>query len=1362
MVRRKGWVYPVKWLVAICISLLMVWLIFVAVQIVAAPPSVVARFVFEGTGVGENAIALFGHAFPRGAIPKNAPVVLRDPTNGRLYRLQMDPLIHWPDGSVKTALLAAELPMLADGETLELEMVVGQAHPNLGVPLEFSSMLKGRSARIKTWAPGNKNTPLWEFDPLAHIGADRWHNGPLALSTRVETTVPSHAVLDTSNRAGVVESVRLIVDVIVTKDGILELDVCFSNDRLPFRGSLDEPIPKCGIARFGYTIEIDGKVVYDQRPESGPGRDLLMWSQWIKRRGRRSDGLVIHSHAHWREAAARPFVRPDIRTIIASGIIANYDLEGNVDPLLGIPDKGDVDPSVISDPYWHWSLARYAGMGGGRPEIGYRHQYTFTWLRTGHRVPQIWMQKVFEAASTRGMYYYDWQSKRWANPEDYPKLSLTMHSQSPVGTLRSEALGLPKELRPTHNDREHITIDHAHHGSYYWGPALLAGRRLAYDGLAARALWATMDQQDRWNGVSLPPEWGGPNWRTLKPDHTTGVAWSGIVGYNQVRSWGWDLRDIVDAAAILPENWSHRELYVRNAEAWLNHAALAADILNARHGVGFFHLHTYSGEHTVPWMMMFGVTAVITARSAGIAPEATEKLFCEMARFVAGGFTQPDNFYRQIMAARDIRMRSGNRYFKGWAEIKVENQKPTGLWDPIPDDWSKGVSERDWQRNIQVALTYFATDRKLPLEIRAMAADALVLARSERGNPIIDQPALDPEGFFGGFAQTNSLIAPGLTWNLNRAPQIEVGQVFVVPGDAKPGTIVGVVNWTGPTPRCSAQGLNAPEDAFEIVEQPEGNPFTISRGGVLRLMDSLPAGTYTLKIRARTYSRPREGPETVYISEPVPVTVKVTSVAPSIPKTGPYRVMESRPVGFVIAEFFVLGNPGAVEIVSGNKGGLFRVSSPPKRQRAQLLVAAPLVGLAGQSRDLRVRAKNPAGVAEQTIRVEIAPVVDPPALAQNLILNVVETKEAGVLVGEIANAGGLPEKVAIVAGDPYRQFTVTLEGKAIRLRSGPKGLKRLMVHGPQRLLANHTAKLTVEASNVAGDSATTVTVNVRHNSVFDAKAPNAILLGAWSIARRLINHYQGPLIRVRRSLDNAEKDIGFDVNGVLDVAALLAFVGDSDGFVARVYDQSAESLPMVQEDVNQQPCIVRRGKLIVIGANRRPAMELALDRTQSFLQAGPGIPYFITEFAFAPWELAMAVVVQPAKVENSLIVRMRNGRSDSGAGILSDGGMFVFRDGMPGFVISAAKTYQPDKTYVLLGRLQRDAPKPEHRSRFVIFGPEGILVGHGVYNPFDSWGSELAWGWFRGCTAELLLFRRLGIEEERAILENMADFYGIN
>lgn len=64
------------------------------------------------------------------------------------------------------------------------------------------------------------------------------------------------------------------------------------------------------------------------------------------------------------------------------------------------------------------------------------------------------------------------------------------------------------------------------------------------------------------------------------------------------------------------------------------------------------------------------------------------------------------------------------------------------------------------------------------------------------------------------------------------------------------------------------------------------------------------------------------------------------------------------------------------------------------------------------------------------------------------------------------------------------------------------------------------------------------------------------ICGAYSFARKLKSDYAGPLFRVRRSSDNAFTDIGLD-GDVTDIAALTAFVGAGDGFVASLYDQSS-------------------------------------------------------------------------------------------------------------------------------------------------------------------------------------------------------------
>lgn len=82
--------------------------------------------------------------------------------------------------------------------------------------------------------------------------------------------------------------------------------------------------------------------------------------------------------------------------------------------------------------------------------------------------------------------------------------------------------------------------------------------------------------------------------------------------------------------------------------------------------------------------------------------------------------------------------------------------------------------------------------------------------------------------------------------------------------------------------------------------------------------------------------------------------------------------------------------------------------------------------------------------------------------------------------------------------------------------------------------------------------------------------------------RKVRYSYSGSAIRVRRSSDNAEQDIGFD--GVdLDTAALLAFVGSGSGYIRTWYDQSRNSRDIGQATTGQQPIIVDTGSLITAG-----------------------------------------------------------------------------------------------------------------------------------------------------------------------------------
>jgi hypothetical protein len=101
--------------------------------------------------------------------------------------------------------------------------------------------------------------------------------------------------------------------------------------------------------------------------------------------------------------------------------------------------------------------------------------------------------------------------------------------------------------------------------------------------------------------------------------------------------------------------------------------------------------------------------------------------------------------------------------------------------------------------------------------------------------------------------------------------------------------------------------------------------------------------------------------------------------------------------------------------------------------------------------------------------------------------------------------------------------------------------------------------------------------------------PASLLLDTYTGAsaayslRHLRTAYTGNCIRVRRSSDNAESDIGF-ASGVLDTAALLTFAGAGSAFVTTWYDQSGNGRNPTQATAGAQPRVVNAGTLDVDGA----------------------------------------------------------------------------------------------------------------------------------------------------------------------------------
>jgi hypothetical protein len=153
---------------------------------------------------------------------------------------------------------------------------------------------------------------------------------------------------------------------------------------------------------------------------------------------------------------------------------------------------------------------------------------------------------------------------------------------------------------------------------------------------------------------------------------------------------------------------------------------------------------------------------------------------------------------------------------------------------------------------------------------------------------------------------------------------------------------------------------------------------------------------------------------------------------------------------------------------------------------------------------------------------------------------------------------------------------------------------------PQDNGNNNVYDFTVRATDLAGNATDrAVALTVSNQPVLDTLGNS----GAASYSLRLLDADYADkatkAIRVRRSSDNTEADIGFTASGDLDTAALLAHVGSGSGFVTTWYDQSGNGRNATQTTAGSQPRIVNNG--VVEAINGKP--EIRFDGVDDYLAA---------------------------------------------------------------------------------------------------------------------------------------------------------------
>jgi len=144
--------------------------------------------------------------------------------------------------------------------------------------------------------------------------------------------------------------------------------------------------------------------------------------------------------------------------------------------------------------------------------------------------------------------------------------------------------------------------------------------------------------------------------------------------------------------------------------------------------------------------------------------------------------------------------------------------------------------------------------------------------------------------------------------------------------------------------------------------------------------------------------------------------------------------------------------------------------------------------------------------------------------------------------------------------------------------------------------------------------------------------------------RKLRAEYTGNAIRVRRSQDDAEIDIGFNDDGSLNTDLIASHCADKNGFVTKWYDQSGNSRDAVQATSTKQPAIYEAGAHVKDSGSRS---FVKFDDTDDVLDIGDEVA---TDEAFKHF-----IVIDPT---SSGRIYDSNGQHDN---ILVQGYRYIFR-----------------------------------------------------------------------------------------------------
>ncbi|WP_115937112.1 calcium-binding protein [Aestuariispira insulae] len=455
------------------------------------------RLVNRGQQETRASLVTFGQVFVPGSLPEGSNLAAF--TNGQEIPLQTDIKARNPDGSVRHAILTLRSPALAPGEATDVQLRRVNRKRQLSAIAIEDILDGGLNLSVKLAIMNNiGNVTSFQADAetllrraLENGTATSWLAGPLAREITIKT--PVTPLLD------------LTFHIRAYADGTFLTDIVFSADRAFTKGN-DNIL-------YDVSITQNGREVFSQQ------------------------ALDHHQKGTWhitvRTGSEIPVrVIRDMDYLLHTGALPQYDLSVGASEA-AIRASVNRLQQVGTGPMTTGTIELNMPKPGGREDIGPLPAWTVRYLASQDENAERVMYANADAAGSIPWHYRDEKTGQVVSVDDHPKLWFDKRSGTTV---------LPDAYSTAGTD---WVTDVAHLPSLVYIPYLLSGSQYYRDELQFSANHATAYI---WDG------WRGPR-QELSGNFSLGTnAWTRTETIAQTRAQAWGLREIADAAYILPDD----------------------------------------------------------------------------------------------------------------------------------------------------------------------------------------------------------------------------------------------------------------------------------------------------------------------------------------------------------------------------------------------------------------------------------------------------------------------------------------------------------------------------------------------------------------------------------------------------------------------------------------------------------------------------------------------------------------------------------------------------------------------------------------------------------------------------------------